>query len=650
MCCLNLCSVFQGFFSECDRAYGSEPSTGLSGPSTHLSEMSVQVLRKTYSITCCLFTSTYHEESVSGGCCKSLKERSVSLSNCENCSKEQQSGSLEEYSTEDLSLEDRVEEILSRYVKEVRAHSKKYKKSRFRQERLEAEENNSQAKFQLTQAVQKFPKSDLHRHACPRDRTNLNYAVEKNMYYHLSQKVFIEKPTGGEDEIAAAEMKNGRYYDDYLKTVTMPKHLKDKDPLQSKQHFFDTFSTIMSTNMPFNEIIQDEISSLEPNSIYGELTVDFKKHKKSDVIAEISNKEKFSIDSNNKMEVFYTKILPWAEEYADYWMQELDNKVDFVFKENGLKQFRKPAEDFLSIGFLVEIMRTVSSDYDEAENSLAVFFADTVAAFKLADKDPQRVWGINVVGPEDNPLAATDYDDQMKILQFLKAKFPHVKITLHAGEIISSGSHVGDMYHRIRDSVEIGGANRIGHGLCIKNSADGAELLDMMRSNGVAVEVCLTSNRKVMGVALKEHPIKVYLNAGVKVVLGTDDPHILNTDMCKEYKRALKIGLTYQQLKACIRNSVDCSFIPGEGIYEENSDIHVIKDRFKSLLDPSVDLTSKVSQRILAGSAKAFKEIILERKLVEAEEAIVAMDEKFLAQVSPDTTKRSPNTSRSYSR
>jgi len=546
-------------------------------------------------ISCCsfpCFTSTYREEAavpkVSAKALGNRTRQRVPSCNCNADKNHMQS----------LSREERVEKILSKYL----------------------EENN---KFHLEQAVQKFPKSDLHRHACPTPAANLEYAAKMGMNYDLTSNVFTHKQEAS-NQVSAQDMLGSKsyYHNNYLDAVTMRKGLKDG--IDSKNHFFSTFNTIMSAGMPVKEILEDEITKFEPNTIYSELTVDFQKHEKADL-------EGFSIDD---MENFHKKLFPWLEEYCKHWISKLKEDSEAIAQKLNLNNPLNSQKNTTTVGFLAEIMRTVSSDYAAGEDSLATFFADSAAAFMLSSREPERVLGINVVGPEDDPLSAKDYSNQMKVLKFLREKHPTVNVTIHTGEMTSAGSSRTEMYYRIHDSIEVGGAVRIGHGLCIKDAANATELLREMKKKGVTVEVCLSSNQKIMGIQLDKHPLKIYVDAGVKTVIATDHPHILNTDMTKEYYKAMKMGLTYRQIKACIRNSVDSSFIPGVGIYKKTGE-HIIKERFKHLLDPSVDLFSKDDVEISALSKKAFKQIVLERNLAAAEKAIIKIDDELTLQKSP---------------
>src|SRR5437868_6916318 len=84
-------------------------------------------------------------------------------------------------------------------------------------------------------------------------------------------------------------------------------------------------------------------------------------------------------------------------------------------------------------------------------------FATWAAAFALMKVDP-RVVGVNLVAPEDHPLAAERFDAQMRLLDFLWRRFDHPNVTLHAGELNLWIAPLEEMTGHIRGSIEVGHA------------------------------------------------------------------------------------------------------------------------------------------------------------------------------------------------
>lgn len=197
----------------------------------------------------------------------------------------------------------------------------------------------------------------------------------------------------------------------------------------------------------------------------------------------------------------------------------------------------------------------------------SVVFAQLTAAFALAQADPRFV-GVNIVAPEDDPTSRGDYALHMRMLQFLHARYPDVKLSLHAGELTLGLAPPRDLTFHIRQAVEVAGARRIGHGVDIAYEDGAPELLKRMARDRIAVEINLTSNDVILGVKGADHPLALYRKAGVPVVLSTDDEGVSRIDMTNEYLRAaVEQGLRYVDLKAMARDSLEYAFLPGDSLW-----------------------------------------------------------------------------------
>lgn len=197
----------------------------------------------------------------------------------------------------------------------------------------------------------------------------------------------------------------------------------------------------------------------------------------------------------------------------------------------------------------------------------ASVFAQMALAFALVEADPRFV-GVNIVSPEDHPTALADYSLHMRMFRFLSARHPTVHRSLHAGELAAGLTTPRDISFHIREAVEIGGAQRIGHGVDIAHETDAEHLLARMARDHVAVEINLTSNDGILGIRGADHPLSLYRKAGVPVVLSTDDEGVSRSDMTQEYLRAAtEHGLRYLDLKAMARASLEYAFLPGVSLW-----------------------------------------------------------------------------------
>ncbi len=195
-------------------------------------------------------------------------------------------------------------------------------------------------------------------------------------------------------------------------------------------------------------------------------------------------------------------------------------------------------------------------------------FAQLALAFEVANTSTLVV-GINLLSAEDNLTALEDYSLQMNMINFLHGRYPNVKIALHAGELDLGLVPPEDLRFHIQEAVEVGKASRIGHGVDIMRETGSQKTLSEMAQDKVAVEIMPVSNKVILEVSGEDHPFPVYLSRGVPIVLASDDPGVLRTDLTEQY---VIIAHTYQQakysdFKRFARNSLEYSFLKGEGIW-----------------------------------------------------------------------------------
>ena len=187
-------------------------------------------------------------------------------------------------------------------------------------------------------------------------------------------------------------------------------------------------------------------------------------------------------------------------------------------------------------------------------------FTQMLAGFELAGVEPRLV-SVNLVQPEDDPTAIRDFALQMSMLDYLHRQYPRVPITLHAGELTEGFVPPAVLRFHVRDSVNMGHANRIGHGVDIFNEDDPFALLREMAARKVLVEIALSSNDQILGVRGKRHPLRMFLEHGVPVALVTDDMGVNRSSHTQEFVKAVEDhGLDYPTLKAMVRSSIEHAF------------------------------------------------------------------------------------------
>jgi adenosine deaminase len=196
-------------------------------------------------------------------------------------------------------------------------------------------------------------------------------------------------------------------------------------------------------------------------------------------------------------------------------------------------------------------------------------FAQTLLGFETAATDPRFV-GINYVMPEDGTISMADYALHMKIVGFLHGLYPKVRISLHAGELAPGLVPPEGLCCHIRLAVEEAHAERIGHGVDAMYEDRPYDLLKEMAAKHVMVEINLTSNDGILGVAGKDHPFPVYRQYHVPVALSTDDEGVSRIDLTHEYVRAAETyALSYADLKQLVRTGLEHAFLPGASLWRE---------------------------------------------------------------------------------
>lgn len=237
----------------------------------------------------------------------------------------------------------------------------------------------------------------------------------------------------------------------------------------------------------------------------------------------------------------------------------------------------------------------------------AMAWRSLLAGFALAHRDPRFV-GVNIVMPEDDPVALRDYDLHMAMFRFLEAKYPDVKVTMHAGELALGLVPPLDLENHIAKAVDAG-AKRVGHGVDIAYEQAAPETLARMAREGIAVEINLTSNAVILGVEGGEHPLHLYRSMGVPVMLSTDDEGVLRSDMSNEYVRAVtQQGVRYPDLKEMTRASLEYAFVPGGSLWRGH--------RFGQPVEPcAASLTDAKCVAFLNGNEKARLQARLETRL-----------------------------------
>lgn len=251
----------------------------------------------------------------------------------------------------------------------------------------------------------------------------------------------------------------------------------------------------------------------------------------------------------------------------------------------------------------------------------AQIFAQILTGFMLASED-SRVVGINLVQPEDDYVALRDYSLHMRMIEYLRMKYPQVAVTLHAGELAPGLVPPEALRFHIGQAVRVAGAKRIGHGTAIMHENAPYELLREMANRRTLVEIGLSSSDIILNIRGSDHPLRTYLAHGVPVALATDDEGVARSDLSQEFlKAAREQNLTYVELKQMARNSIEYAFVAGASLWVDPS--------FRQRVPQCTDLDSRSCSEFIATSEKA----ILQRNL---ERAFARFEQKYAERASTD--------------
>lgn len=188
-------------------------------------------------------------------------------------------------------------------------------------------------------------------------------------------------------------------------------------------------------------------------------------------------------------------------------------------------------------------------------------FASMVSSFKLAALSPLVV-GVNIVGQESVNVSMRDYAMHMQMFKFLKAKYPNVKLSLHAGELALGMVPPEGLTFHIKDAVDVAGASRIGHGMDIAHESNPLAIMKTMHDKGIAVEVNLSSNEFILGIKGAAHPVTLYRKYGVPFVLATDDAGVSRNNLSGEYVLyAARYRPDYAEVKKLSYDSLRYAFL-----------------------------------------------------------------------------------------
>lgn len=462
--------------------------------------------------------------------------------------------------------------------------------------------------------LKRMPKgADLHSHlhSAVFAETLIGDAVEDKLCVDVAAHAFAKPqavgdgtPGCGDGEVpAATAYKNQKLYDELIDAFSMRGFVPSEGET-GHDHFFGAFQKFGGTDPSHTGEWLGEVAAraARQNMQYLELMATPTWRLLDTITKDMSYDGDLQALREALLAKGLAKDLPAARKFWD----------DAEAKRAELGRCGAPDEAAgckVALRYIYEVFRNTPKE---------LVFAQALFGFELASADP-RVVAINFVGEEDGPGAMADYAEHMRMVGFLRAFYPEVRVSLHAGELAPGLVPPEGLCCHVRLAVEVARTDRIGHGVDVMYEDEPYRLLKNMADKGVLVEINLTSNDDILGVSGKHHPFQTYRKFGVPVALSTDDAGIERIDLTHEYARAVEsYDLSYADLKQIVRNSLEFSFLPGASLWEGKGGYARFVPACQSDT-PDAAAVSPACTTFLGASEKAAQQWELERRFQEFE-------------------------------
>jgi adenosine deaminase len=206
--------------------------------------------------------------------------------------------------------------------------------------------------------------------------------------------------------------------------------------------------------------------------------------------------------------------------------------------EEGVSQaLRGACGEWLSARVVLAILQGMPEDLAESLVDIALGYRSSGVA------------GVDLAGDEAL-FNAVVYEKPLR-----RASDSGLFVTVHAGE--------GPDASHVLEAVTKLGASRVGHGVA---AASDAGVVSLLAERGIAVEICLSSNLHTGAVAsLDEHPLIGLSEAGVPVVICTDNRFFSSTTLSREYDLASsEVGAGRDVIERSVLASAECAFLPSD--------------------------------------------------------------------------------------
>ncbi|MFS4467761.1 adenosine deaminase [Maribacter sp. 2210JD10-5] len=410
----------------------------------------------------------------------------------------------------------------------------------------------------LISFMSKMPKGgDLHHHYSGSVYTEslIEKAIKDDYFLNIKTMVAKRAPQEGNNWKKLSVLREEGKLNEYK--LKMLKHWSIQyynTEIPSDKHFFDSFGK-------FREVVNDYTA---------EGLLEFKERaiKENVSYIETQYKEvKVRLDLS-EFKNANSKILSLASQKDTTAIFTIFDKIyESIIKQNALE---KVAEfNAKHIENPHDSLKIDSDNFTMRYQNYLLRFMPPVDVFKslilssISDETSDLIVGVNIVAPEHGEVSMRDYWLHMLMFNYCQKKFTKVNYALHAGELTLGLVKPEELTSHINDAVYLANADRIGHATGMPYEINSSRLLRYMAENKIPVEVNLTSNAFILNIRKDEHPILLFKDYGVPIVISTDDAGILRTNLTDQFVTLAKSypSFHYADIKECVYNSLEFSFI-----------------------------------------------------------------------------------------
>ncbi|MCH7833040.1 MAG: adenosine deaminase [Proteobacteria bacterium] len=270
--------------------------------------------------------------------------------------------------------------------------------------------------------------------------------------------------------------------------------------------------------------------------------------------------EKFRFRDFDQFIDVWTWKNQFLREYEDFTFIAEDIASDLASQNIRYAEVFLSPRDFSQFGLSPQqLIESVRAGLDRVKGVEIALVIDVVRDYgshcamqTLAQINEVRDFGVVGIGLGGSESA---FPPELFESVFEKARNLGYRTTAHAGEAAGAES----IWSAIRNL----GVDRIGHGT---RAVEDEQLMTYLTEKRIPLEVCPTSNICTGVVrSIEKHPIRRFVNMGIPVTVGTDDPKMFGCDLGGEFHAlAEKLEFTADEIRSLILCGIRSSWLPND--------------------------------------------------------------------------------------